>query len=170
MKCNCIVVFDFDGVIVEKENESIVRTKTVRLLKSYTTMGCKVTILSGRRSSDRRKVLNTLWDYGVHPRELFKVILRPPAEHVAEKIELEWKAKQLASLTSSRRNLQVCELHEDNIEVLEWASRNIPEACLVLHQQGEVLVVYKRTRNCIIQETGIDTYGGRYYLEERHTA
>ena len=170
LRCSCIAVFDFDGVIVEKGDEKLVRPKTLQLLKAYISMGCKIVVLSGRKSSDKRKIVNMLWDYGIYPQEILKIILRPLTKNALEETELEWKAKHLAALSRSRKELRICEVHEDNIEVLEWVSKNIPDACLVLHQPGNVLVIYKSTRNCIVQDAGLEICGGSYSIEEEHVA
>ncbi|MEM4475211.1 MAG: hypothetical protein QW405_02240, partial [Fervidicoccaceae archaeon] len=124
-RSECIVIFDFDGVLVD-EGE-LPRVGALELLKSYIRMGIEVLILTGRRASQRRRIEEVLWESGVVPADLCALITRPDSRCEGE---IEWKLSVLNRLTATL-GATLCELHDDNPDVLEAASEVNNELCLV---------------------------------------
>jgi len=146
-------VFDFDGVLVERGEELAPRERVVELAKLYAKLGYRVAVVSWRRARDRKKVVGALWSAGLGPKDIYKVALRPEDERASRMGEVEWKLEQLEQLAEAAGEL--CEVHDDNAEVLEAAGRRFSDVCLVIHQPGDFFFAYRETPKCRFKELAV---------------
>ncbi|MGC9115187.1 MAG: hypothetical protein ACP5HH_04190 [Fervidicoccaceae archaeon] len=119
----CIFVFDIDGVLLDEEEAFLgsirkrgLKNKGIELLEDRAKKG-RVFVLTGRRNAERMKVLLELSEKGLDTKLVSRFIFRN------EEIEVrEWKLKILGEIAE---RWKICEIHEDDEELL-WNLKKDP--------------------------------------------
>ncbi len=163
----CTFIFDIDGVLIDSSARAEIaeklykklgdkisdyiwssemvsldkpRIEGVKLLLDRLSRG-KVVIITGRRDSWRKITIRQLKEAGV-PIEKVRVIMKSSSEKLGE---AEWKEHVIKEL--EEQGLLICEVHDNNEEVLERLRKSMPNTCLVYHSGGYV-EYYRRTSLC----------------------
>ncbi|MEB3774533.1 MAG: hypothetical protein GSR86_06390 [Desulfurococcales archaeon] len=135
---DCMVfVFDIDGVLLDREGESI-RSIGVEALRWAVEHGA-VYIISGRSSRDKGFILDLLKSVEVRVGGIEDVLMRVPGDRRGE---VDVKREYLLEVLS--REGCILEVHDDNPRVLD-ASRRIVKGGLVLHYDNTCEAIYGRS-------------------------
>jgi len=117
----CVYIFDVDGVLLEKKGsvgseESVSRKTPGMLVLEDRARKGKIIVLSGRSTSERRKIVEELARRGLDPGLVERFIFRDEDSNPRE-----WKLKAIEEIAEER---EVCEVHEDDEEMLWKLLRN----------------------------------------------
>ncbi len=154
----CTYLFDIDGVLIDNEErirQVIEKKKPRHLFYSNQLMDTdkprtigiktlldrlekgKIIIYSGRPISVRKKTIEQLKNAGIPLNRIEKIILRSDLEMEVK----EWKKRLIEELLFEE--YRICEIHEDDEEILEYIVKKKPSIKPFYHMVDEV-IPYKR--------------------------
>ncbi len=147
----CFFVFDVDGVLIDN-SERVYRAKAMRgridfysrelmLLDKPREPGIKalldrlnqgkVIILTGRPIRVKKQTMDQLSFFGIPLKRIHRIFFRDTKED-----PIQWKKEKLIELS---QEYIICEVHEDEEEVLEMVKRKIPSSRTLLHKGSHIL-------------------------------